>query len=66
MPLITIVLVLIVIGVLLWLVETYLPLDPMIKRIIQILVIVVVVVWILQVTGLWQLASTVTVGHVGR
>lgn len=62
MPLITIVLVLIVIGVLLWLIDVYIPLDPTIKRIIQALVIIVVVIWILQVTGLWGMLAQVRVG----
>lgn len=62
MPLITIVLVLIVIGVLLWLMERYIPMDATIKRIIQGLVIIVVVIWILQVTGLWVMLSQVRVG----
>ena len=64
MPLITIVLVLICIGVLLWLMEVYIPMDATIKRIIQGLVIIVVVIWILQVTGLWGALSQVQVGHV--
>lgn len=52
MSLLAIVITLIVIGVLLWLMETYLPLDQTIKRIIQGLVIIVTVVWLLQVFGL--------------
>jgi hypothetical protein len=62
MSLITVVLVLIVVGVLLWLVEKYIPLDPTIKRIIEILVIVVVVLWLLQLFGLLQLVNTVKIG----
>jgi len=52
MPLINIVLVLIVIGVLLWLVNNYVPMDGKIKRILNIVVVVVVVVWLLQVLGI--------------
>lgn len=48
MDLIQLVIVLIVIGVLLWLVNTYIPMEPTIKRIINIVVIVFVVLWILS------------------
>ena len=41
MPLITIVITLIVVGVLLWLVNTYIPMDGKIKKIINIVVVVV-------------------------
>ena len=61
MPLLTIVLALIAVGVLLWLVEKYLPLDATIKRIIHILVIVVVVVWLMKVFGLWAYLSQIHV-----
>jgi hypothetical protein len=52
MSLLTIVIVLIVTGVLLWLVNTYLPMDRKIKNILNAVVVIVVVVWLLQVFGL--------------
>jgi hypothetical protein len=52
MTLISLILVLIVVGILLWAVNTYLPMDPKIKTLLNIVVVVVVIVWILQVTGL--------------
>jgi len=48
MSLIHIIIVLAVIGVLLWLVNTYLPVDGTIKRIINIVVVVAVVLWLLN------------------
>jgi len=51
MSLISIVLTLIVVGVLLWLVNTYIPMDAKIKKILNIVVVVVVVLWLLQVLG---------------
>ena len=51
MSLITIVITLIVVGVLLWLVNTYIPMDGKIKRILNIVVVVVVVLWLLNVFG---------------
>ena len=53
MPLITIVITLIVAGVLLWLINTYIPMDGKIKKILNIVVVVVVVLWLLNVFGVW-------------
>jgi len=52
MSLITIVVSLIVVGVLLWLVNTYIPMDGKIKKILNVVVVVVVVLWLLHVFGL--------------
>ena len=49
MSLISLVIVLIVVGVLLWLVNTYIPMDAMIKKIINIVVIIAVCLWLLSV-----------------
>ena len=49
MPLIQLVVILIVIGVLLWLVNTYIPMDATIKRIINGVVIICVVIWLLYI-----------------
>jgi len=51
MPLITILIVLIVVGVILWLVNTYLPMDRKIKGILNAVVVIVVVIWLLKVFG---------------
>ena len=51
MSIITIVLTLIVIGILMWLEETYIPMAPPIKTIIRVVVLVVVVLWLLNVLG---------------
>ncbi|MGO8677977.1 MAG: Thivi_2564 family membrane protein [Limisphaerales bacterium] len=42
---------LIVVGVLLWLVNTYIPMDGKIKKILNVAVVVVVVLWLLHVFG---------------
>ena len=56
MGLIHIVVVLIVIGVLLWLANTYIPMDAKIKQIMNIVVVIAVVLWLLGVffPGLWS------------
>jgi hypothetical protein len=53
MSLISIVITLIVVGVLLWLVNTYIPMDGKIKKVLNIAVMVVVVLWLLNVFGVW-------------
>ena len=53
MSLVTIVITLIVVGVLLWLVNSYIPMDGKIKKILNIVVVVVVVFWLLNVFGVW-------------
>ncbi|CAH0997970.1 hypothetical protein EMA8858_04105 [Emticicia aquatica] len=52
MPLFNILLVLIVAGILLWLVNTYIPMDQKIKKIFNIVVVIVIIVWLLKVFGL--------------
>ena len=52
MPLVTIVLVLIVVGVLLWLINSFIPMDRKIKSILNIVVVIAVVIWLLQALGL--------------
>ena len=47
MPLVSVVVVLIVVGVLLWLVNSFIPLDPKIKQILNAVVVIAVVLWVL-------------------
>jgi hypothetical protein len=48
---ISLVITLIVVGVLLWLVNTYIPLDGKIKQILNIVVVICVVIWLLSAFG---------------
>jgi hypothetical protein len=51
MSLITVVLTLIVVGVLLWLVNTYIPMAGSIKRILNVVVVIAVILWLLYGFG---------------
>ncbi len=51
MSLVSIILVLIVVGVLLWLINTFIPMAGSIKSILNAVVVIVVVLWLLQVFG---------------
>lgn len=62
MSLINVVIALIVVGVILWLINNYLPMDGKIKNILNGVVVVVVVLWLLQVFGLIGAISGVKVG----
>jgi hypothetical protein len=51
MSFIGLVVVLVVVGVVLWLINTYIPMDYKIKSILNVVVVIVVVVWLLQAFG---------------
>jgi hypothetical protein len=51
MSLLGLVLTLVVVGVLLWLLNNYVPMDSKIKSIVNVVVVIVVVVWLLQAFG---------------
>jgi len=53
MPLINLVIALIVVGVLLWLINRYIPMASSIKAILNVVVVIAVVIWVLQAVGLW-------------
>jgi hypothetical protein len=63
MPLLTVIVVLIVVGVLLWLVNNYIPMDGKIKSILNAVVVILVVLWLLQIFGLLGAINGI---HVGR
>lgn len=60
--LITLVIILIAVGVLLWAANTYLPMDPKIKSLLNIVVIIAIVLWLLGVFGLLEPLHAIRVG----
>ena len=63
MPLINLVVILIVVGVLLWLVNNYIPMDSKIKTILNVVVVIGVVVWLLQALGLLSSVENIRIGR---
>jgi hypothetical protein len=63
MPLIQLIIVLIVVGVLLWLVNNYIPMDATIKKILNVVVIIAVILWLLSVFGVIGSLSGIRVGR---
>ena len=63
MPLVQILIALIVVGVLLWLVNSFIPMAGSIKSILNAVVVIVVVVWLLNVFGLMHYITSMHIGH---
>jgi hypothetical protein len=61
MSLLALVITLIVIGVLLWMVNTYIPMDAKIKNLMNIAVVVAVIFWLLYAFGVISSVSNVRV-----
>ena len=64
MSLISLIITLIVVGVLLWLVNTYIPMDGKIKKILNIVVVICVVIWLLSVFGVLGHSNDIRVPQV--
>ena len=63
MPLINIFVTLVVVGVLLWLVNSYVPMDAKIKQILNVVAVIAVVLWLLSAFGLIGNLGNVRVGR---
>ncbi|MBK8482189.1 MAG: hypothetical protein IPL40_13650 [Proteobacteria bacterium] len=63
MPLLQIIIALIVVGVLLWLANSYIPMDGKIRKILNVVVVIAVVLWLLSVFGLLSGFSTIRLGR---
>lgn len=63
MSLVSLIVVLCIVGVVLWLVNTYLPMDQKIKTILNVVVVIFVVLWLLQAMGLVGSLDAIRVGN---
>jgi hypothetical protein len=62
MSILTILLVIVVVGVLLWAINSFLPMDPKVKSILNIVVVILLILWLLQAFGLLNVLRGVHVG----
>jgi len=62
MPLLQVLLVLVMVGVLLWLVNNFIPMAGSIKSILNAVVVIVTVLWLLNIFGLFHSLSHMRVG----
>jgi hypothetical protein len=63
MPLIQIVIVLVVVGVILWAVNNYIPMQASIKKILNVVVVIAVIIWLLSVFGVIGSVDGIRVGN---
>lgn len=61
MPILTIIIVILVAGVILWLVNTYIPMQRTIKSILNAVVVIILVIWLLNVFGVLDSLQNVTI-----
>jgi len=62
MSLLTIVLVIVVVGILLWAVNSFIPMDGKIKNILNVVVVIALVLWLLKAFGILDSLGGVRVG----
>ncbi|MFA4918493.1 MAG: Thivi_2564 family membrane protein [Thermodesulfovibrionales bacterium] len=62
MPLIQLVIVLVVVGVVLWVINSYIPMQATIKKILNVVVIIAVIIWLLSAFGVIGNLSTIRIG----
>lgn len=65
MPLLNVVLTLVVVGVVLWLINAYIPMQSTIKKILNIVVVIVVVLWLLYGFGVISGGGDIRMPKVG-
>jgi len=62
MPLVTVVITILVVGVLLWLINRYIPMQGTIKGILNAVVVIVLVIWLIKAFGLLHYVTQFRVG----
>ncbi|MFZ2324639.1 MAG: Thivi_2564 family membrane protein [Ignavibacteriaceae bacterium] len=63
MSLVTLVIVLVVVGVILWLINSYIPMQATIKKILNVVVIIAVILWLLSAFGVIGSLDTIRIGR---
>jgi uncharacterized membrane protein len=63
MPIVTVVITLCVVGLLLWLINRYVPMQSQIKNILNAFVVIAVILWLMKLFGLFQYLTQFRVGH---
>jgi undecaprenyl pyrophosphate phosphatase UppP len=52
--LVNVVIILIIVGVILWLINRFIPMDYKIKQILNVVVVIAVIIWLLKAFGIWN------------
>jgi hypothetical protein len=66
MPLIQLVIILVVVGVVLWVINSYIPMQSTIKKLLNVVVIVAMIIWLLSVFGFIGSLSTIRIGKLSK
>jgi hypothetical protein len=61
-PLTQLVIVLVVVGVILWVINSYIPMQTTIKKILNVIVIITVIIWLLSVFGVIGSLHNIRIG----
>lgn len=62
MPLINLIITLVVVGVLLWLINSFIPMQHTMKKILNVVVIIIVILWLLSAFGVIDSMSGMRIG----
>jgi hypothetical protein len=62
MPLLHLIIVLVVVGLVLWVINSYIPMQATIKRILNVVVVIAVIIWLLSVFGVIGNISAIRIG----
>ena len=62
MPLLHLIIILVVVGVILFLINNYIPMDRKIKSILNVVVVIVVILWLLSAFGVIGSLSEIRIG----
>jgi hypothetical protein len=63
MPLLHLIIVLVVVGLVLWVINSYIPMQATIKRILNVVVVFAVIIWLLSVFGVIGNISAIRIGR---
>ena len=63
MPLLHLIIVLVVVGLVLWVINSYIPMQATIKRILNVVVVIAVIIWLLSVFGVIGNISAIRIGR---
>lgn len=61
MPILPIILTIVIVGILMWAVNAYIPMAPKIKQLLNIVVVILLILWLLRLFGVWDYMAGVTV-----
>jgi len=61
MPILLIIMVIVAAGILLWLVERFVPMEATMRMILRAVVVIIIIVWLLKISGLWNALMSVRI-----